>query len=474
MSDFLIKLGKNTATRKIIGNLGVSLPQELQRAEGPWTTLPLGAKNILVGGAGHLDQCLAESLAPSGANVYLTNPSPETLSLFQGPQKKWDDSLFVLEEEDSCDKVDGLVFDATAIDHPDALTNMYKFFHPRIRSLGKCGRIVVIGRPVNEHKAPAAAAAAHALEGFVRSVAKEIGKKGGTAQVVYVETGAEDRINPILQFILSKRSAFISGQVFNVNKSVTAPTEIPFEKPLAGKVALVTGAARGIGATTAAKLAEEGAKVICLDRPEDEETLNESIGAFKGIPLLYDLSHADAAEHIAKFIKKTTGSVDIVIHNAGITRDKTLGKMKQEVWDLTININLSAVIRLTNELIEKAILNENGRMVCLSSIAGIAGNFGQTNYAASKSGIIGYVQAIAPTLAQKGITVNAVAPGFIETRMTAAIPFITREAGRRLSNVSQGGLPQDISETITFLASPGCSGITGNIIRVCGGSLIGA
>ena len=119
-------------------------------------------------------------------------------------------------------------------------------------------------------------------------------------------------------------------------------------------------------------------------------------------------------------------------------------------------------------------LRDGGRVVCVSSIGGIAGNFGQTNYAASKAGVIGYVDALAATLAKRGITVNAAAPGFIETRMTAAMPFGVREAGRRLNALSQGGMPEDVAELITFMASPGAQGVTGQTIRVCGQNLVGA
>lgn len=131
------------------------------------------------------------------------------------------------------------------------------------------------------------------------------------------------------------------------------------------------------------------------------------------------------------------GGLDIIVHNAGITRDKTLANMKPELWDLVININLSAAERINDYLLENDGLNANGRIVCVSSISGIAGNLGQTNYAASKAGVIGLVKFTAPIL-KNGITINAVAPGFIETQMTAAIPFAIREAGRRMNSMNQG------------------------------------
>ncbi len=164
-----------------------------------------------------------------------------------------------------------------------------------------------------------------------------------------------------------------------------------------------------------------------------------------------------------------------MVHNAGITRDKTLAKMKPELWDQTLDVNLVAVARITDALAQPGgPLRDGGRVICLSSVAGIAGNLGQTNYAASKAGIIGFVRALAPKLAGRGITVNAIAPGFIETRLTQAIPVVIREVGRRLSALGQGGLPDDIGQLVTFLASPGAQGITGQIIRDCGGALIGA
>jgi 3-oxoacyl-[acyl-carrier protein] reductase len=163
----------------------------------------------------------------------------------------------------------------------------------------------------------------------------------------------------------------------------------------------------------------------------------------------------------------------VVVHNAGVTRDKTLARMKPELWDQAVDINLGAVVRITQVLLEGT-LRDEGRIVCLSSVAGIAGNMGQTNYAASKRGIIGYIENLAPAVAKRGITVNAIAPGFIETRLTAAMPVAIREVARRLSALGQGGQPRDVAEAITFLSTPGADGITGRVLRVCGGAFVGA
>ncbi|MCA9709285.1 MAG: 3-oxoacyl-ACP reductase [Myxococcales bacterium] len=312
-----------------------------------------------------------------------------------------------------------------------------------------------------------------ALEGFVRSLAKEVGKRGSTAQLLTVAEGAEDRVEPVLRFLLSARSAFISGQPVHVDARALWPSEVPVVRPLEGKVALVTGAARGIGAATCELLAAEGAHVICLDRPEDDALASQVARTVGGSVLLADVSDPAAPKAIAAEIAEHHGGVDIVVHNAGVTRDKTLARMKPEQWDQALDINLAAVVRITEEL-TTGLLRDGGRVVLLSSVAGIAGNMGQTNYAASKSGIIGYTGKLAEALASQGITVNAVAPGFIETRLTAAIPVMIREVARRLANLGQGGLPQDVGEAITFLCTPGAAGITGRVLRVCGGALVGA
>jgi 3-oxoacyl-[acyl-carrier protein] reductase len=157
------------------------------------------------------------------------------------------------------------------------------------------------------------------------------------------------------------------------------------------------------------------------------------------------------------------------VHNAGITRDKTLGRMTEDQWESVIAVNLTAPERLTEALLD----NGTTRVVCVSSVSGIAGNRGQTNYAASKAGLIGMVRALAPRLAGRA-TINAVAPGFIETRMTEAMPVFTREAGRRMNSLTQGGQPVDVAETVAWLGSPASGAVTGNVVRVCGQSLLGA
>jgi len=329
---------------------------------------------------------------------------------------------------------------------------------------------VVLGRPPEDAKSAAAAAAAGGLEGFTRSVAKEIGRRGSTAQLLYVASGAEARVAGPLRFFLSARSAFVTGQPLRIGRAVAG--DVPrFERSLAGKVALVTGAARGIGEATARLLAQEGAKVLCLDRPEDDAVVAAVAHSIGGEAVLQDITARDAA---ASILASIDGGVDIVVHNAGITRDKTLAKMSQDWWQQAVEVNLAAVVRINQALLEAKAVREGGRIICLSSVAGIAGNVGQSNYAASKRGLVSYVEHLSAEVASAGITVNAIAPGFIETRLTAVMPVMIREGARRLSALGQGGQPEDVGHAITFLATPGSVGITGSVLRVCGGALVGA
>jgi 3-oxoacyl-[acyl-carrier protein] reductase len=370
-----------------------------------------------------------------------------------------------------------LVFDATGIVESAQLEELHAFFHPTIRRAASCGRVIVLGTPPETAKRPAEAVAQRALEGLTRAMGKEIGR-GATVQLVYVEPGAEGQIAGTVRFFLSPRSAFVSGQVVRIGKAADGtPSGFDWEQPLAGKVALVTGASRGIGAAIASTLARDGAHVVGLDVPALEEDLKAVAAGIGGSAIALDITDADAPRAIAAYLKKEHRGVDVVVHNAGITRDRTLGRMDADRWNAVISVNLTAIERVTDALIagaSRAVLNEGGRIVCVSSISGIAGNAGQTNYATSKAGVIGVVDAYAPELAKRGATINAVAPGFIETQMTAKVPLPIREAGRRMSSLSQGGLPIDVAEAIAWFASPACGGLNGNVVRVCGQSLLGA
>ncbi|OSP41774.1 3-oxoacyl-ACP reductase, partial [Streptomyces sp. 13-12-16] len=219
-------------------------------------------------------------------------------------------------------------------------------------------------------------------------------------------------------------------------------------------------------------LARDGAEVVVLDVPGAEADARRVAGRLGGRALPLDITAADAGARIAEALPD---GLDVLVHNAGITRDRRLVNMPAERWSPVLEVNLASVLRTTDALLAAGTLRRGGRIVATASIAGIAGNAGQTNYGASKAGITGLVRTLAPhALDGHGVTVNAVAPGFIETKMTAAVPLLIREAGRRMNSLAQGGLPVDVAETTAWLAHPASGAVNGQVVRVCGQSLLGA
>jgi 3-oxoacyl-[acyl-carrier protein] reductase len=369
----------------------------------------------------------------------------------------------------------GLVFDATGITSSDRLVELQEFFTPLLRSLATCPRVVVLGTPPESTGSAQERVAQRALEGFTRSLGKEVGR-GGTTQLVHVTPAADGALASTLAFLLSPKSAYVSGQVVRIGshgQTAVAEDVTEWAVPLAGKVALVTGASRGIGEQIARVLHRDGATVLGVDVPQAASELQALARELDGDHLALDITSKDAAQRIARHVRETYGGIDVVVHNAGITRDKRLANMRRDGFASAIAVNLTAPERITDELLEQGLVRPNGRIVGVASIAGIAGNLGQTNYAASKAGVIGLVDSLADGLPD-GITVNAVAPGFIETKMTAAVPLATREVGRRLNSLSQGGLPVDVAETIAWFANPASTAVNGNVVRVCGQMMLGA
>lgn len=372
-----------------------------------------------------------------------------------------------LPTDDTAGKPAAVVLDATGVRTVEDLDEVHAALHPVVRSVAGSGRIVVLGAPLDtadHHQA----AAQQALEGFTRSLGKEI---GGGRTVNLVRLTDASAAESTLRFLLSPKSAYVSGQVIAVGDQ-ESPAPEDADRPLTGRTALVTGAARGIGEAVAQALARDGAEVVVLDVPqvgEDARRVAERIG---GSVLLLDMTAADAGARIAEALP---GGLDVLVHNAGVTRDRRLVNMPKDRWSSVLDVNLGSVLRTTDALLEAGTLRRDGRIVATASIAGIAGNAGQTNYGASKAGVTGFVRALAPrALAAHGVTVNAVAPGFIETKMTAAVPLLIREAGRRMNSLAQGGLPVDVAETTAWLAHPGSGAVNGQVVRVCGQSLLGA
>jgi 3-oxoacyl-[acyl-carrier protein] reductase len=467
MSDVYLRFVNTPFGKTAAQSLGLPAPLALKR----WKRgdQPFVEGNVLVGAAagGKAISHLGQTLSASPAKVFHASGIDTLTDSAKAGNKAAPLALNTEFEE----RFSALVFDATGMKTTEDLRAVYDFFHHTIKKIAAHGRVLVIGLEPASCRAPAKAAAHRALEGFVRSVAKEVGKKGATANLLWQANGAEQALDSSVRFFLSPRSAYVSGQLARVGKTAEVVPSDP-ARPLTGKVALVTGASRGIGASIAETLTRDGATVIGLDIPAAMEDLQKVTDAIGGKALGCDITDENAPTQIADFIKQHFDGVDLVIHNAGITRDKTLGNMPEHFWDMTIAVNLTAEEHIDEELMKQELLKENGRIVCISSISGIAGNFGQTNYSAAKSGVIGYVEAMAKQV-KNGVTINAIAPGFIETQMTAAMPMTIREAGRRMNSLSQGGLPVDVAEAIAWYCHPGSNGVNGNVVRVCGQSLIG-
>ncbi len=432
----------------LVKNLGLPDPTKLERwHEGA----PLVDGTIVLGGSGRLDKAITTTLDDLG--------------------------IASVRESAEGEKYKGLVFDASGLTSSADLVELERFFTPLMRSLTKNARVLVLGT-IPEQLSGEERIAQRALEGFTRSLGKEIGN-GSTVNLLYVAQGAEDTIASTLAFFLSPKSAYVSGQVVRIG--ATGTTQAPEvtgapadkDKPLSGRVAIVTGASRGIGEQIARVLHRDGATVLGIDVPQAASELQAVMKEIDGDHLTLDITGKDAPQRIAQHVKDKFGKVHAVVHNAGITRDKKLANMAEDRWSSVIAVNLTAPERISRELLDQDLIEDNGRIVGVSSIAGIAGNVGQTNYAASKAGVIGLVDSLAGEL-KNGITINAVAPGFIITQMTGAVPFATREVGQRMNAMSQGGLPVDVAEAIAWYLAPGSTAVNGNVVRVCGQMMLGA
>lgn len=447
MSDSYLSFVNSAWGRRLAQAIGLPQPLALQRHRSGQQGL---ANPVIIAGAGRLADEVRRLFK-------VTDTVPAQAATLKAP---------------STVKVQGAVFDASAVVDLKQLDELYEFFHANARRLGPHARVVVLGTAPEHCQDLPQAIAQRALEGLVRSLAKEL-RRAITVQLIYVAPGGEQALDSSLRFFLSRRSAYVSGQVVRLEKPVDAAPAINWDKPFSGRRALVTGASRGIGLAIAQVLARDGAHVVCVDVPQALPSLEQAASSVGGQAWALDITGADAQQQLQAYVAEH-GAFDVVVHNAGITRDKTIAKMTETAWRSVLAVNLEAPLQLSEALLQGQGLKAGGRIVCVSSISGIAGNLGQSNYATSKAGVIGLVQGLAPVAASQQVTVNGVAPGFIETQMTAKIPLMIREAGRRMNSLSQGGQPIDVAETIAWLAHPASGGVNGQVVRVCGQSLLGA
>jgi 3-oxoacyl-[acyl-carrier protein] reductase len=247
---------------------------------------------------------------------------------------------------------------------------------------------------------------------------------------------------------------------------------------LRGKVAVVTGASRGIGRAIALRLAREGADLALLARSEEglSGAVSETRDLYRDrrvLPIACDVGVAGKVQEAIERIIGELGRIDILVNNAGITRDNLLLRMSEEEWDEVLAVNLKSVFNLSKAVARHMLRSRSGRIVNVTSVVGLIGNAGQANYAASKGGIIAFTFSLARELASRGITVNAVAPGFIETDMTAAMPEEARKSFSERIPLGRFGRPEDVAEVVVFLSGPSAGYITGEVIRVDGGLAIG-
>ena len=378
------------------------------------------------------------------------------------------------------ERIGGVLACFDAVTTPADLSEITLTVGSLVKQVMPSGRVVSLFRAPEGSQDPATRAARKGVEGLTRSLAHEM-RSGATANGLVLGEDLDVAAPSVaggLRFLFSGRSAYISGQFLTVD-SVNGALPERWDRPLEGQVAVVTGAARGIGASIAEVLHRDGAQVIAVDVPGAGEQLAATANRVAGTALQLDVTADDAAAKILAHARQHHGRLDVVVHNAGITRDKLLANMDSTRWDSVIAVNIEAQLRINRELLADDLFNRveascGPRIITLASTSGIAGNRGQTNYAASKAAVIGMVSATSAQLQARHGTINAVAPGFIETEMTAKMPFATREVARRLNSLSQGGRPVDVAETVAYLASPAAGGTSGLTLRVCGQNLIGA
>jgi len=449
LSDYLLDIGRRPLAKQLLSRLRVPLPEPLKRDSAVWGDLDLLGQNCAVGGGppAPLSELLMQIVTRAGGRIADQEPTAA---------------------------LSALVFDGTGMMQGSDLDALYDFFKPRLRALANGGRVVLIGNAATAGLSATGAACSGALIGFAKSLAKELGRKGATCQVLLVHPQGQSTaaLTAPLVFFLSPRSAFISGQVLHLGP--TALPEQPLANSLSKRRALVTGAAHGIGAAICRHLAAEGVTVYGHDRPQEKAALAAVMAAVGGTSILVDLLDPHGTSLLLEQIAVQIGALDLLINNAGITRDKTLGRMPRDYWTDTLTVNLNAPMALSEALLAKGGINQGGRIVFMSSIGGLAGNAGQTNYAAAKAGLAGYIKAAAAASAKHGITINALAPGFIETRMTQSMPLALREVARRLNSLKQAGQPDDVAQAAVFLTLPGAASVNGEVLRVCGQNLIGA
>lgn len=243
-------------------------------------------------------------------------------------------------------------------------------------------------------------------------------------------------------------------------------------RELEGQVAVVTGGSRGIGRAIACELGQAGASVAVIARSEDSARETVALLEGPGIALACDVADSGQCSDVAATVQEELGAIDVLVNNAGITRDNILVRLKDEDWEAVLDTNLRGAFNTTRAVARGMMKRRSGRIINVSSVVGLTGNSGQANYAASKAGLIGFTKSVAQELAGRGVLANIVAPGFIETDMTASLPEEARDALFERIPLGRFGSPEDIAGAVRFLAGPAASYITGQVLVVDGGMVM--
>jgi Dehydrogenases with different specificities (related to short-chain alcohol dehydrogenases) len=477
MPDRYLEFAQSAFGRRLATKVGLPVPPRLRRDASPWSQTGLEGRRLLLGGAegSALGAELVAAVAGTAAELSVAVESPGLPAIKRAARS----CKITLHNPPAADgrDLDGLLFDATGLREPSELIQLHAFFHPRLRRLPPGARIVVLGAAVDPELDPTAQVCAMALDGFVRSLAKEVGRSGATANLLRVGAGAAAWLAGPLRFLLSDHGSYVDGQT----RTPSAECVGEATNRVCRRARRPTRPGHRRGARYRAGDCRRAGARGCGSHRHRSPRGRSRAGCRNG-RIRWARSgarhHRPAAPAVLAREVRRLGGVDILVHNAGITRDKLLRNMRRELWQQVMAVNLEALPRLTLPLLDAGSgqggLRQGGRVICISSIGGIAGNAGQTNYGASKAGVIGFVRALAPRMADLGGTINVVAPGFIETAMTDAMPALQREAGRRMTSLLQAGVPEDVAEAVAFLAMPAAGAINGQTLRVCGQHMVGA
>lgn len=482
--DRLTQLSTHPAVRKMVRSLAlpVTLPTLVRRQPEPEWQRPLLGRRVALTTFGKESPVLVRALCEAGADLFLLGDAASLRGAGDLAQARGRHAHSATVAEGD---VSGVVSALLAVEAPacDALVldvaklggsrALHTLLQPLLKKLPAHARLLLLTH-VPDHASPRDVAEAQGVFGFAKSLAREVGRRAITVNALQVNGSVpREATAAAVAFFASDRARYVTSQRLMLSPVTRASS---YSASLAGEHAFVTGAARGIGAAIAKTLAAHGANVSLVDLAGAREgaaatcaDIRAAGGRAQFIPA--DVTKPAEVDAALDAAVAAFGPVRSLVNNAGITRDKTFAKMTAAHWAQVLDVNFEAAVNLTERVIERAPKGVLPRVVMLSSVAGIAGNFGQTNYALSKAALIGYAQRLSETMPE--LQVNVVAPGFIDTVLTREIPVLNREVAKQLIALLQAGEPEDIADVVAFLASPAANGFAGATLRVDGGMFIG-